>query len=205
MDFGWCRASACCSITAQPSRWLARAFDVLVALVRRAGHLATKDELLAEVWSGLFVEEVNLSVNISLLRKALGRGARGTTTIETVPKAGYRFISPVTTRRETTTAVDPRPAAAWDAKPAGSRNAEAQRADVEGRYHWSRRSEEGLRRAIACFRRAVTEDSDFAAAYSGLADCYATLGYLSHLSPADSFPAARGYAEMALERDPVVG
>lgn len=177
----------------------ARAFALLVALVRRAGHLATKDELLAEVWSGLCVEEVNLSVNISLLRKALGRGARDRMMIETVPKAGYRFIAPFTTRHETTTA--PRAAAAWDAKRAGSRNAEAQRAYVEGRYHSSRRSEEGLRQAIACFRRAIIEDSDFAAAYSGLADCYATLGYLSYLSPADSFPAARGYAEMALERD----
>ena len=179
----------------------ARAFDLLLALVRRAGHLATKDELLAEVWSGLFVEEVNLSVNISLLRKALGRGAPGKTVIQTVPKAGYRFIAPVTTRHEPTAVVVARTAGAWDAKRAGTRNAEAQRAYVEGRYHWSRRSEEGLRRAVACFRRAVANDSDFAAAYSGLADCYATLGYLSHLSPADSFPAARGYAEMALERD----
>jgi DNA-binding winged helix-turn-helix (wHTH) protein len=37
----------------------ARAFDLLLALVRRAGRLATKDELLAQVWSGLVVEEVN--------------------------------------------------------------------------------------------------------------------------------------------------
>jgi DNA-binding winged helix-turn-helix (wHTH) protein/Flp pilus assembly protein TadD len=176
----------------------ARAFDLLLALVRRAGHLATKDELLAEVWPGLFVEEVNLSVNISLLRKALGRGARGTTIIQTVPKAGYRFIAPVTIRCEPATVVVRRTAGAGDA---GTRDTEAQRAYVEGRYHWSRRSEEGLRRAVSCFQRAVARDSDFAAAYSGLADCYATLGYLSHLSPADCFPAARGYAEMAIERD----
>jgi DNA-binding winged helix-turn-helix (wHTH) protein len=177
----------------------ARAFDLLVALVRRAGHLATKDQLLAEVWSGLVVEEVNLSVNISLLRKALGCGARGRTIIQTVPKAGYRFIAPVTTCRELSAAGA---ATAWYPKRAASGNAEAQRSYVEGRYHWSRRSEEGLKQAVDCFRQAVAEDPDFAAAYSGLADCYATLGYLSHLSPVDSFPAARGYAEMALERDP---
>jgi tetratricopeptide (TPR) repeat protein len=119
-----------------------------------------------------------------------------------VPKAGYRFIAPVTIRQEPTAAAVMSAGGAWDRKRSASCNAEAQRAYVEGRYHWSRRSEEGLKRAIACFRRAVGEDSDFAAAYSGLADCHATLGYLSHLSPADSFPAARGYAEMALERDP---
>ena len=179
----------------------AKAFGLLLALVRRAGRLATKDELLAEVWSGLFVEEVNLSVNISLLRKTLGRGARGEAIIQTVPKAGYRFVARVTSGREATAAIGSpldRPGTGTHA----SGNGDAERAYVEGRYHWSRRSEEGLKQAIASFRRAVAADSDFAAAYSGLADCYATLGYLSHLSPADTFPAARGYAEMALERDP---
>ena len=58
-----------------------KAFDVLVALVRRSGHLVSKDELLQEVWPGRFVEEVNLSVNVSTVRKALGRNPDGTTLI----------------------------------------------------------------------------------------------------------------------------
>jgi Tol biopolymer transport system component/DNA-binding winged helix-turn-helix (wHTH) protein len=66
-----------------------KAFDLLLALVSRAGSLATKEELLSEVWPGTFVEEVNLSYTVSLLRKALGD------VIETVPKSGYRFIAPV--------------------------------------------------------------------------------------------------------------
>ena len=68
-----------------------RAFDLLLALVARAGSLATKEELLSEVWAGAFVEEVNLSYTVSLLRKALGEEGY----IETVPKSGYRFIAPV--------------------------------------------------------------------------------------------------------------
>src|SRR6476619_1515636 len=68
-----------------------RAFDLLLALVARAGSLATKEELLSEVWAGTFVEEVNLSYTVSLLRKALGEEGY----IETVPKSGYRFIAPV--------------------------------------------------------------------------------------------------------------
>jgi DNA-binding winged helix-turn-helix (wHTH) protein len=66
-----------------------KAFDLLVALVARAGHLATKEELLAEVWPGTFVEEANLSYTISLLRKALRDEPERY--IETVPKRGYRF------------------------------------------------------------------------------------------------------------------
>jgi hypothetical protein len=53
--------------------------------------LATKEELLAEVWAGTFVEEANLSYTISLVRKALGDDGY----IETVPKSGYRFTAPV--------------------------------------------------------------------------------------------------------------
>jgi DNA-binding winged helix-turn-helix (wHTH) protein len=65
-----------------------KAFDVLVALVRNHGRLVTKEALLAEAWPGVVVEEVNLTVNISAIRKALG--AHGDW-IETVPRHGYRF------------------------------------------------------------------------------------------------------------------
>ena len=72
-----------------------KAFDLLVALVTDAGHLLTKDELLQRVWPGLVVEEVNLSVNISALRKALAAAGAGPEWIETVPRQGYRFRGPV--------------------------------------------------------------------------------------------------------------
>src|SRR4029079_4985863 len=70
-------------------------FDLLVALVRNAGHLVTKDELLEEVWPGLVVEEVNLSVSMSAPRSAAGDAADGSGWIETVPRCGYRFNAPV--------------------------------------------------------------------------------------------------------------
>jgi len=66
----------------------ARAFDVLVALVERRERLVTKDELLELVWPGLVVEENNLQVQISGLRKALGPHA-----IATIPGRGYRFAA----------------------------------------------------------------------------------------------------------------
>src|SRR5688572_2355533 len=49
-----------------------RAFDVLLALVRRRGELASKDEIMTEVWPGVIVEENNLQVHVSTLRKVLG-------------------------------------------------------------------------------------------------------------------------------------
>src|ERR1700754_1592917 len=52
-----------------------RAFDLLVALVERAGYLVTKDELLARVWTGVVVEEAALHVQMSALRKAVGSDA----------------------------------------------------------------------------------------------------------------------------------
>src|SRR5215471_9322268 len=72
-----------------------KAFDLLLALVERHGHLLEKEELLKKVWPDTFVEEANLASNISLLRKALGDGENGHRYIETVPKRGYRFVAQV--------------------------------------------------------------------------------------------------------------
>jgi predicted ATPase/DNA-binding winged helix-turn-helix (wHTH) protein len=68
----------------------ARALDVLGVLVERAGRLVGKAELLDLAWPGLVVEENNLQVQVSALRRALGPGA-----IATVPGRGYRFEWPV--------------------------------------------------------------------------------------------------------------
>lgn len=78
----------------KPAALTGKAFDLLVALVRHAGHLLTKDELLGAVWPGVVVEEVNLSVNVSALRKVLGAAPEGEW-IETVPRQGYRFNAAV--------------------------------------------------------------------------------------------------------------
>jgi Tol biopolymer transport system component/DNA-binding winged helix-turn-helix (wHTH) protein len=72
-----------------------KAFDLLLALVERHGHLLEKDELLKKVWPDTFVEEANLASNISQLRKALGDGENGQRFIETAPKRGYRFVASV--------------------------------------------------------------------------------------------------------------
>ena len=66
----------------------ARAFDILLALIERRDRLVSKDELLDLVWPGLVVEENNLQVHVSALRKILGQEA-----IATIPGRGYRFTA----------------------------------------------------------------------------------------------------------------
>ena len=72
----------------QPVALGARALDLLVVLTAEPGHLLSKNELLDRVWPGLVVEEANLQVQISNLRKVLGGE-----TIATVPGRGYRFAA----------------------------------------------------------------------------------------------------------------
>jgi DNA-binding winged helix-turn-helix (wHTH) protein/TolB-like protein len=72
-----------------------KAFDLLLFLVQHSNRLLTKDELMTAVWPDAIVEEGNLTVTISALRKALGE-CEAHHYIETVPKKGYRFVVPVT-------------------------------------------------------------------------------------------------------------
>ncbi len=72
-----------------------KSFEILVVLLQSHGRLLTKDELMNLAWPDSFVEESNLTVNISALRKVLGETPDGQQYIETVPKRGYRFVAPV--------------------------------------------------------------------------------------------------------------
>jgi DNA-binding winged helix-turn-helix (wHTH) protein/TolB-like protein len=79
----------------QPVPLTPKTFDLLVVLVENSGHLTEKDELLKRIWPDSFVEEANLSVNMSALRRALGEGPEDHQYVETVPRHGYRFVAKV--------------------------------------------------------------------------------------------------------------
>jgi DNA-binding winged helix-turn-helix (wHTH) protein/Flp pilus assembly protein TadD len=72
-----------------------RAVELLAVLAAEAGEVVPKEELLRRVWTDTFVEEANLSVNVSILRRALGGQADGRPWIQTVPRRGYRFLGAV--------------------------------------------------------------------------------------------------------------
>lgn len=71
-----------------------KTLDVLQLLVESRGEIITKDEILGKVWNGSFVEEGNLAVHISKLRRSLG-ASKTEPFIETVQGSGYRFVSAV--------------------------------------------------------------------------------------------------------------
>jgi len=72
-----------------------RALDLLLALVRRQGRLATKDELMAEVWSGTVVDDNNLAAQISALRKVFSADPGLSRGLQTVPRRGYTLVAKV--------------------------------------------------------------------------------------------------------------
>jgi TolB-like protein/Flp pilus assembly protein TadD len=76
-----------------------KTFDVLQLLVEKCSEIVTKDEILERVWNGSFVEEGNLPVHISKLRRLLDE-TKNEPFIETIQGSGYRFIAPVQTVNE---------------------------------------------------------------------------------------------------------
>jgi DNA-binding winged helix-turn-helix (wHTH) protein/tetratricopeptide (TPR) repeat protein len=296
-----------------------RALDVLLALIARRGSLVSKDELLRTVWDDAVVEENNLSVSISALRKALGETTRDHRYIVTLPRRGYSFVAGVSERpadqavatsvesavtrhrslvllqpfdiiagttdtaRQFTVALADGIAARlgnnqhvalvnrrgrtdyalvgsvrFDAKRVrvtarllrsadattvwgtsfedadddlfaaegriadrlahalaahfeedvhqrsarrSAESAEAHRDYVRGRYFWNKRTEEGLRKAIEHFERAIHADPGYALPYSGLADCFLLLTTYGAISPRQGVPRAMRAATRALEID----
>jgi DNA-binding winged helix-turn-helix (wHTH) protein/TolB-like protein/Tfp pilus assembly protein PilF len=75
-----------------------KAAELLILFVQNRGRLITKEEILDTVWTGLIVEESNLSQTIFLLRKALGDDSKEPHFVLTIPNRGYQFISSVLER-----------------------------------------------------------------------------------------------------------
>src|SRR3954454_5168122 len=79
----------------KPVRLGSRAFDILAALIERAGEVVDKQELIARTWPQTFVEEANLKIQVSALRRALGDGQGNNRYVITIPGRGYNFVAPV--------------------------------------------------------------------------------------------------------------
>ncbi len=79
----------------QPVPLTNKCFELLLLLLQSGGAVLTKEHLIGTLWPDVFVEEGNLTQNISRLRKALAVDPSGERYIETVPKIGYRFSVPV--------------------------------------------------------------------------------------------------------------
>ena len=169
-----------------------KAYDVLVALVRQRGHLVTKDELLARLWPGSFVEEGSLNVYVSALRKALGEDARRPTYIETVARSGYRFIAAVRFDAE-----DEKPFA----PSAAARPVELYELVGRGRSHLLSGSFFELPAAVDAFRSAIEIDPTYAPAHAGLARARCVQAVFRAVPHQEAFAEAKASALRALAMD----
>src|SRR6201994_1300668 len=79
----------------KPVRLGGRAFDILAALVERAGEVVGREELIARAWPATFVEEANLKIQGGALRRALGDGQGDNRYIATIVGRGYNFVAPI--------------------------------------------------------------------------------------------------------------
>src|SRR5689334_25108602 len=77
----------------QPVPLKPKILDLLLFLIQRQGQLIVKDDLMREIWPDTVVEENNITVSMSILRKMLGENRSDRKFIETVPRRGYRFVA----------------------------------------------------------------------------------------------------------------
>jgi eukaryotic-like serine/threonine-protein kinase len=82
---------------------------------------------------------------------------------------------------------------------------EAYEAYLRGRYYWSKRTVEGIKKASDYFHQAIEKDPNYGLAYSGLADCNSGLAWHGFISPAEALPKAKAAALKAIEIDPQSG
>jgi DNA-binding winged helix-turn-helix (wHTH) protein len=169
-----------------------KAHDVLVLLVRQAGRLVTKDDLLSRVWPDTSVEEGILTVHVAALRKALGDDKRSSGYIETVSRSGYRFVAPVTLERVDHVSgplhAHPRPVELYELVGRGRARI------LSGSYF-------ELSEAVATFRAAIEIDATYAAAHAGLSLARCLEGCLRAVPYQEAFAEAKASALRALAMD----
>jgi len=72
---------------------------------------------------------------------------------------------------------------------------------LRGRFHWNKRTAEGLKKSLEYYQRSLEKDSSYALAHAGMADCYNMMGYWGVLSPKEVYPLAKSEAMAAVEID----
>jgi DNA-binding winged helix-turn-helix (wHTH) protein len=153
-----------------------KAFDALLCLIRRAGHLVSKEELTDTLWPSVHVSEANLTNTIVSLRKVVGRNA-----IRTVSKHGYRFESAVA------------------GEPGVSRGIYEK--FVRARELTVQRSLESVLAARELYWTCLAHDPSFASAWARLGRC---CWFLGKFSPAGSanIELANAAFQRAFQLDP---
>jgi TolB-like protein/DNA-binding winged helix-turn-helix (wHTH) protein/Tfp pilus assembly protein PilF len=160
-----------------------RADYVLEGSVRRAGERVRVTAQLIQagdqthVWAETYERDLG---DVLVLQSELARAVARAIALTLTPDAQIRLARPRPLR------------------------AESYQDYLKGRFFWNRRTEASVRQALAHFQRAIAADPGFAPAYSGLADCYSSLGASSNvggLPPREAMPEAKAAALKAIEID----
>jgi DNA-binding winged helix-turn-helix (wHTH) protein len=164
-----------------------KVFDTLVTFLRNPGRLLTKDDLLQAIWPDTAVEEANLTVNVSTLRRLLTVKGQPPC-IETVPRRGYRFVLPV----DVDGVSAPPPTVARPNAPATVRAQELYARANQAAYeadHWET--------ARDLYQACVEEDPNFAPAWAQLARCHNLIAKFTPSRPLRDFARAQAEATFA--------
>ena len=87
------------------------------------------------------------------------------------------------------------------ASPGSTRDPDAYRSYLKGRYHWGKRTEPDVRKAVEYFQQAIDKDPVYADAYAGLADATLALGWYEFVPPTETYPRAKAAAQKGIQID----
>jgi DNA-binding winged helix-turn-helix (wHTH) protein len=171
-------------------RLRAQPFDILVALIERAGETVTRDELRRRLWSDqTFVEfENGLNSAVSRLREVLGDTPQAPCLIETVPKLGYRFVGHVSLKVKR----------AMQATLPQQQTSEAHKAYLKGHHLIKRHTPPNAQRSLEYFTEAIRLDPADALNYHGAALYYLLAALMGELSPSHALPQAEDFISRGL-------
>jgi DNA-binding winged helix-turn-helix (wHTH) protein/Tfp pilus assembly protein PilF len=189
----------------KPVRLPSKTFDVLLYLVEQHGRIVERDELLRAIWRDQFVEDGNLTVRITELRKTLGDTFGEAKFIATVSGRGYCFVARVREMDEDETEPFNKTETSAPKSTLKNRstvNDEAYRAFLKGLHLNGKRTTEAIEKGLEYFRRAVELDSDFALGYVWIAQSYRLLNDFSILPHDEALPLIKENLERAVALEP---
>jgi DNA-binding winged helix-turn-helix (wHTH) protein len=164
-------------------RLRAQPFQVLMAMLEKAGEIVTREELRRRLWGERTFAEFDIGLNsaVSRLREVLGDSSQEPRLIETIPKRGYRFIGPVSLRKPSD---NPEPGSP-------KRDPEARRAYLKGHHLIKWHTPPNATRGLEYFREAIRCDPTDELPYHGAAIYYLLAALMGEMRPHEALPERR--------------
>lgn len=174
-------AERCAFMDGKPLKLTPRTFDLLSLLVEKKGELVSKEEIWKHVWDGSFVEEGNLPVHISAIRRLLKEDPERKF-IETVSGKGYRFVAPV---KELDSPEWPRVFGDDHARRSTTHEL-SYKHYLKGKHFAAKRTVPDLHKAIDCLERSISCDPSNIASHVEMVEAYLLLYLFESLSYEDT-------------------